>query len=109
MPLLRKSTRMPASHSHQNFRATLDAAANLANFLNNLTSLIRIRRRLILMPMSNPSRRLETATKQSLDAKRRIMAAEQSVARTLLEMVRDDRGGRPAEQRPCKNVTPKKS
>jgi len=58
--------------------------------------------------MSNLSRRLETATNRSLDAKRRIMAAEQSVARTILDTVRDERAGRATGQRPCKNVTPKK-
>jgi hypothetical protein len=59
--------------------------------------------------MSNLSRRLEAATNRSLEAKRRIFAAEQSVARTMLNMVRDDHGARPTAQRPVKNVTPKKS
>lgn len=96
--------------SRQNFRVTLDAVAILANFRVNLTSLIRIRRQLILMPMSNLSRRLEKATERSHKAQQRIMTAEHSVARTLIDLVRGEHGGsHHTKDRPIKNVTPRKS
>lgn len=61
------------------------------------------------MLMSNLSRRIENASNRSLAAKRRTLAAEQNVARTMIDMVRADRSSNPAPQRPMKNVTPKKS
>ena len=61
-------------------------------------------------PMPNLSRRLTTASEESAQATRRITVAERKIARTLLDMLREEDGRKDAmPARPCKNGTPPKN